>query len=545
MNLKSLKKEVASNIYRQGEVFLKLNTIRELEEQESNHFIAFVDERDESYDVSINIDEKFEIVSSSCDCGSSDPFCGHRVAVALHLKDRGKSSSTSVAKKIKARKVDPARQFIDDIPVDQLRQWLFDLTKTNKEFYQLLKVKFEKRIISLEWSDIENVHKDNIKAILKTAKYYDAAQLVKILGLLNNYHQELIEEVFLKEVIDFNLLENLFQYLTEFQDRARKRGDRLEKYTNGLKEIVQHRIIEADQYKITASIEQYLNNIALDQTSSLFLLSTLLEKYLNFGNLVNTDIINKIITTANTLSLTHIKKILIESLEKNNLLQDYVFKFKTEKYSSELNATIINALIKYNYLKEAERMADDCVKNSFGFSYYEIRLLLIKIYELTNQTEKKIEQLEFTSMVDFKYEGYKFLEENMSMVNFLDFKKRFNRMLGQHKGAIVYARFYISKYAEEQDWKGLLELVDIDYPFYLYEPYFPQLLVYDRMGLLRKLLNMNYSYNRKMTVQDNASWERILLDAYTLDEVKSVVNAKNFYGFGVKEKVSKLYKLQD
>jgi hypothetical protein len=270
-----------------------------------------------------------------------------------------------------------------------------------------------------------------------------------------------------------------------------------------------------------------------------------LEKYLNFGNLVNTDIINKIITTANVKGLTHIKKILIESLEKNNLLQDYVFKFKTEKYSSELNATIINALIKYNYLKEAERLADDCVKNSFGFSYYEIRLLLIKIYELTNQTEKKIEQLEFTSMVDFKYEGYKFLEENMSMVNFLDFKKRFNRMLGQHKGAIVYARFYISKYAEEQDWKGLLELVDIDYPFYLYEPYFPQLLVYDRMGLLRKLLNMNYSYNRKMTEQDNASWERILLNAYTIEEVKSVVDAKNFYGFGVKEKVSKLYKLED
>ena len=59
-------------------------SLREIEEDKKNHFICFVDEGEESYDAQISINEKLEIIDSSCDC-SDQGFCNHLLALAIHI----------------------------------------------------------------------------------------------------------------------------------------------------------------------------------------------------------------------------------------------------------------------------------------------------------------------------------------------------------------------------------------------------------------------------------------------------------------------------
>ena len=61
-------------------------SLREIEEDKKNNFICFIDEGEESYDVQISINEKLDIIDSSCDC-SEKGFCNHVLAFAIHISE--------------------------------------------------------------------------------------------------------------------------------------------------------------------------------------------------------------------------------------------------------------------------------------------------------------------------------------------------------------------------------------------------------------------------------------------------------------------------
>jgi uncharacterized Zn finger protein len=81
MSQKLTTKGIASKYLQEGEVFVKMGAVRELEETNKGQFIAFVDDGAESYNVSISIDEKGILKNHTCDCSEAYAYCSHKTAV--------------------------------------------------------------------------------------------------------------------------------------------------------------------------------------------------------------------------------------------------------------------------------------------------------------------------------------------------------------------------------------------------------------------------------------------------------------------------------
>src|SRR5690606_6691191 len=76
--------------------------VRECDETERGHFIAYVDEGKDTFDVTVQLDEEQQFVAQNCDCKSTRKICQHKAALMLHLAGRTETKSKTV-KKVKAK----------------------------------------------------------------------------------------------------------------------------------------------------------------------------------------------------------------------------------------------------------------------------------------------------------------------------------------------------------------------------------------------------------------------------------------------------------
>jgi hypothetical protein len=534
MNLKTLKKDSSSSIYKQADSFVKLNNIRELEEEKPLHFIAFVDDGPESYDVSLELDTAFNIINSNCDCTSSDAFCSHKLAVAIHIKERDGSKPSSVAKKIKARKVDPIRQLIDDIHIEQLKEWVHELCKTNKEFHLILKNRFEKSPISLLWEDIESIHIEKQKGILKNAKYYDASQLLKILALLKDYHTQLIDEIFLQEVIDLSLLDRLLKYLAEFNNRARKKGERLMKYIESLTNTAILKFSMLSREKKLRAIEDWTKIFIEDKLNSGPLTNLLIETYFDIVDTRDTSILVSLIKAGEKFENNTLRLTLLNLSAQKNILKDIISLFSKSRRNSDYNIRLIEYLIEYEYYYEAERITLTDLNDQFTYNYYKLRQLLIQIYTLNNQSDKKFEQLKETVLLDFNYDHYEEICDKLKDLELSNFKKRFKRNLDQARGSHSYAKFYLAKYTKEKNWNEIINLLDGGYPILFVQPVVSHLIAYNRDKVLRKLIKRRWDrYGNSPSKKEQEIYIEILKSNYDREDLIKLIKNSDFYFFEV------------
>ena len=75
INLKTLSKSISAAKLKQS---LKI-VIRDVDEISTNNFVAYADEKDDSFDVSIKLDDQKNVVDSDCDCEIKG-LCIHRIA---------------------------------------------------------------------------------------------------------------------------------------------------------------------------------------------------------------------------------------------------------------------------------------------------------------------------------------------------------------------------------------------------------------------------------------------------------------------------------
>src|SRR5271156_4676146 len=82
----------------------KKNKVRECDETEKGHFVAYVDDGNESFDVSLTIKAGNEITHHTCECNSG-VFCRHKAALIAHIAN-GKKVKEIVTVKKKDSKAD-------------------------------------------------------------------------------------------------------------------------------------------------------------------------------------------------------------------------------------------------------------------------------------------------------------------------------------------------------------------------------------------------------------------------------------------------------
>ncbi|MEO6831815.1 MAG: hypothetical protein ABI378_05755, partial [Chitinophagaceae bacterium] len=172
----------------------KACTVRECDETEKRSFVAYVDEGEETYDVSIQLDNKGNIVKSSCDCDLPNT-CNHIAALFVFLSENRKIKVAVVPKKkaAKAKKALPHEPLLEEADTEKLKDWLRGILADNKELAFAFQHHFTNKDKAFTAAEAEKMTNDAIKTVMGRKKYPDNTQIKSILELWKKLHVPIIE----------------------------------------------------------------------------------------------------------------------------------------------------------------------------------------------------------------------------------------------------------------------------------------------------------------------------------------------------------------
>lgn len=308
--------------------------VRELEEVKKNHFIAFVDDGNESYDVSIVINHN-TIIEDFCDCNdSTKSFCLHKLAIIKEIESN-KKSTPSTKKGKRQKKINEADVLIQQIDTDDLKNWLINYFKINKEAKHHFLLDFSKKEIHFTVDEVENIIKDSIKSVIGNKRGKVAiSEVKKIIDLLEKSLYPIvdyIEQNILSTEIVLPITLKICDLLLEFHHKSKTTSVRIE---NFIKNVI-------DKYAF------FVNKIEVKQQWEKISLKHWEDLFINIGNYI---------------SINHIKLCfeiyLSSSIERKKIIADYVLnKLKSIeknelKYNQEINNYLLTIIIENNLLKE-------------------------------------------------------------------------------------------------------------------------------------------------------------------------------------------------
>lgn len=187
------KKVLAATVIKEGEKLLKSSAVRELDEVSKGCFVAYVDEGDESWDVRLVLNEKEELTEYFCDCDSDYFFCAHRVAVFLHLKDKGTTTGgKSLLKKMTKKKKGIS---LDGIQPEALEEWLLSVFKTHKYLQEEFLQKFRTQELEFTEEMIQKQLQTYSKSVLGNKRNMDSSMFKKLLALRMPYLKQIVEKL--------------------------------------------------------------------------------------------------------------------------------------------------------------------------------------------------------------------------------------------------------------------------------------------------------------------------------------------------------------
>jgi len=153
MNLSNFRKDVSSKIYERGYEYFEDGCIADLQELNEGEWLAEVEGNYDDYTVEIKLDEN-NIKSWRCNCPYDGAICKHVVAVLLSINEEKKLP------KSKSDKKKPTPEWIsiiDNTPEKELRSFLLDYAKKNKNFQDELIINLSKSPKEINIGKYQNI----------------------------------------------------------------------------------------------------------------------------------------------------------------------------------------------------------------------------------------------------------------------------------------------------------------------------------------------------------------------------------------------------
>ncbi|MGG5506453.1 MULTISPECIES: hypothetical protein [unclassified Myroides] len=164
---------------------LKAVEVRELDEEDAGHFVAFVDEAEETYDVHIQVKDE-HINAMTCDCGGTSELCIHQAAVLLQISQMGlKVVPSQLVKKTRPKAKQPASTvLLHEQSKEVLTQWLTEVFKKNKALEQQFILTFSQEKVEYTVEYVEDIMQQTFKAVAGRRKTLEGMKIKKILDTL-------------------------------------------------------------------------------------------------------------------------------------------------------------------------------------------------------------------------------------------------------------------------------------------------------------------------------------------------------------------------
>lgn len=199
--------------------------VRELEQESKGHYVAFVDDGEQSYDVQVSI-QTSKITAFTCDCANGETLCLHKVAVLLAMQENkgtAKTTSTTGTAKGKKKKLTETEEVMLRIDKEAITGWLSEVFKKNKPLEQLFLLTFSTEEKQYTKEQVKEIMEQTIKSVAGRRKTLEGANVKKLMDLMaialepvNHY-----VTVSINKPIALEIYGTVLETMAEFQNRIR------------------------------------------------------------------------------------------------------------------------------------------------------------------------------------------------------------------------------------------------------------------------------------------------------------------------------------
>ncbi|MBO6184085.1 MAG: hypothetical protein J6O88_05235 [Chryseobacterium sp.] len=514
----------------------KKMTVREFEEESKNHFVSFVDDEIESFDVQIVLNPKSEIIKSSCDCNSND-FCLHQLALSIFISENNSGKTTS--KKTTKRKISEAEMVMEDLNSEEMKSWLLEFFKKNKDAEMQFLLEFAETKKEFSDDEIKQIIIKTTQSVVGKKKNIAAQDVKKIVDLMTKSLEPV--EQFLSQNINkessFEKFLLINTIIVDFQMSVYTSSTRIDKFLENFKIRFASYFNSIKDIEIwEKSAEKYWNvffneNIPLTIYFYQFILemyhSGTKEQKIFIAERVKNQII---IWIKNKVDLrSSIKEDLLPIIAENGFFPSLQKYFPIALYENSYNIKVINEVIKIDESKAEEfckKIINRNTNEKYNLPYYEI---LEGLYEKSNNVPglAYVKRGKFNS--NYNLEDYIFIEKNEEDREI--FKKFRTRVLSNLKGSFrsdeKYSEMYFAILEHEKNYKKMLEVINDGVSSEVINKYAKNLYDFDR----KKFLSASMKRSVWNSEEGDENLVDFLVEKYDVDELRKQCS-NQFFGFG-------------
>lgn len=499
ININDLQKFISATTLKKAEK----NKVREIDEIKTGEFVAYVDDGDETYDVSVVLSKEGDVNTTICDCPKSKTICIHKVALLLFISTKKKVKSPLKSK----NKVDKNEQLLESIPHEKLMGWVKSVLKSYPDIALSFEFEFASKDHEYTVSEIQKITKDAVKSVVKNKKNLDATQIKQILSLWKIVHKPIID------IYKFNpadkkhfdcfcaMLEFCMLTAMDLNSNSVKFNSYAESILNDCIECVVN-ILDYELWK--SAIQFLIDRIHHEELGTNLILLTHIKNLSSHFNESRKEMIVDMIAKyykskgpGNTVFANEFTTYTFLIISENNKFEKYFHLFKPLNWSNDYNLKLINGLIQINQLELAEKYCFQQINSNYKIEYsvpyYKI---LNSIFILKNEVDKRIGVLKELLLFTFQYDEFVLVLSKIKDEQ--ELKKWQIKMITNAKHALRdYNKdavdFLFKLYHNESKHKKIIELISEHTPLELVLEYIETLLHVDELETLYALLKRSNS----------------------------------------------------
>jgi hypothetical protein len=467
-------------------------TVREWDETEKGKFIAYVDEKNKSYDVSITLDSEQKLLDYSCDCGN-EKICNHVQALLQHVTTIHLKKSQLPALKSKGLK-----SIVEQADPDKIKVWLWQLMSTNEEIKLLFESEFEEPT-DYDPAIIKNLTLRTRKAILGKERFPANKLLARFAKALVTIQTPIVK-FYLKAPFEkghYETIKAIVEYLDELAEDM-ETGKLLESYIDLLLPIVEPLKQINDDELFELALGYFLANLQINKPSGVCVMNII-------SLLVKTVSYNRAHYLITELSMVfhkcngHSNDFAIRSAERykscivfHNLLGGFGQSLPANLVDSDTNQEIIQQLIASGNLEAA---SDRCwiIYNNTGPEYEKIALLQqLKSISITRGDKQEIARV-LVELVPatYEYSDFVLLRDNIAPEK----AARLRQLMVDIAGAELYKsptkfRFAFQLFEAEKNYEKLLRFLHRTTSYEVIGSAFESLIKFDKHLLLQQMFRI-------------------------------------------------------
>jgi hypothetical protein len=442
--------------------------VRECDEIKPKHFVSYVDESDNSYDVSLTFDKAL-IIAHQCDCTEPIPFCHHKVALLAFI-ETGRSSTPKIAKN---KKVDPILEALEQANPEKIKEWILKVIQKNKDLSVAFLHEFTAETTEYTPKEILALTDNAVKSVLNKRMKANAAEVKKIVELWSDVHQKVLTSYFTEPTDErkYQLFRTIVDNCIFYGERIYTTSKRIDGYVKRTTEDAGNAIATIrDQEAWTKSLQFIVNDIFLEDFGlRKWSLGFILDIF-NAGSIDRRgDIVNILAkfyedkTLVSRHDRSDLMQFLFQLVTENQSFSKYKHLFVPEKHAFSYNINLIDHLLAEGDLSSAEQYClKQIAENTLGKFDYEYLVRLSEIYKITGDEQKLVNVVKHMLIHEPDFLDYQFVL--LHHPDEADFKKWRYRVLANARKLAVYdrnaANFMLSVLHYENDFKALNEYID-------------------------------------------------------------------------------------